>query len=60
MKFTLEPDWLLYPAMFIAGGLYGGFCAWLWQRTRLMVMERRYNRVYRDWLRLRWESRHRP
>jgi hypothetical protein len=51
----IELDWLVYPALFLGGGLYGGFCAWLWQRTRIIVMERRYNRVYRTCLRQRWE-----
>jgi hypothetical protein len=37
----VQIDWLLYPALFLGGGLYGGFCAWLWQRTRIIVMERR-------------------
>jgi hypothetical protein len=47
----IELNWLLYAAIFLQGALF----AWLWQRTRIIILERRYNRVYRTCLRQRWE-----
>ena len=46
-----EPDWRRYAAIFLQGAMF----AWLWQRTRIIILERRYNRVYRTCLRQRWE-----